>query len=426
MPASTPGSAQLPRLGIIFDPASVDVMSFVRAGAHNWVNVWLVDRDRLDAATNLRMFQRFGEFVDVTGCAPAEVAGLLDRPLDGLIVTNEPDLQLGAEMAPTLGVPFASPEQAWRIADKPAQREALRTAGIPSPRYLSLRAGTSLADARAAAVGFTYPAVLKPAHGAGSRATREIPDESMLAVRLAEHGDPIDEDLILEERIPDGWGRTERPWADFLSVESIKAGERIEHFGLTGRFAVLEQFRETGNFVPAAVPPSEWAGLADLAEAAIRSLDPADGAFHTEIKLTPDGPRVIEVNGRLGGGSLVWATEVVSGRSLTTLAARAALGQPLGDISSGLTPDAFHGVAFGRYLQPPLGPHVIAEISGVDAVDMLPGVEEVRLFHETGSFVDASVGFRGYVAAVLGRVDDHDQLAELVGRIDATLRITYA
>jgi len=40
----------------------------------------------------------------------------------------------------------------------------------------------------------------------------------------------------------------------------------------------------------------------DLATAATKALRVRTGFLHTEIKVTPSGPRVIEVNGRLGGG----------------------------------------------------------------------------------------------------------------------------
>ncbi len=363
--------------------------------------------------------------MDISGRGHHEVAGLLGEPLDGLLATNDADLRLGADLAPALGVRFATPDQALRLTDKPTQRAALRAGGIPSPDSVALRAGTSVADALRAAAGIRFPAVLKPAYGTGSRDTSSVSNGRELARLLAEHGDPLTEDLALEERIPDGWSRDDRPWADFISVESISSAGRIGHYGLTGRFALLPEFRETGNFVPAAVPPAQWADLAGLAEAAIRSLDPPDGAFHTEIKLSPDGPCVLEVNGRLGGGSLVWGTEKVSGRSLLELAGRAALALPLGSSKPDLDPADFRGVAFGRYFQPPLDAHVVAGISGLDAVRALPGVEDVIVFREPGTSLDPTAGFMAHVCAVRGRAADHEQLAALVARIDATLTIRY-
>ncbi|MBN9106680.1 MAG: hypothetical protein J0I14_16940 [Propionibacteriaceae bacterium] len=416
---------RLPRLGVLYDPSTVDLVPLVRAGSGSWRTVWLVDRERLPADTSLRTFERFGELVDITGRRPAGIGEELDAPLDGLLASNDADLRRGADLASALGIRFATPAQAFRLTDKPSQRAAFRAAGIPSPEWVALAAGISVAEAVASAASLRFPVVLKPAQGSGSRYTRSVADPTALARALTEHGDALVEDLVLEERIPDGWGRDDRPWADVVSVESIRAAGRISHHGLTGRFALLPEFRETGNFVPAAVPPAQWPDLADLAEAAIRSLDPPDGAFHTEIKLSPDGPRVLEVNGRLGGGSLVWGTEEVTGRSLLHLAGRAALGLPIGP-SRGLDPEGFAGVAFGRYYQPPLGAQAVLEVAGLDAARALPGVEDVIVFRQPGSPVDPDGGFMAHVCAVRGRAADHQHLVELVARIDSIVSITYA
>ena len=50
------------------------------------------------------------------------------------------------------------------------------------------------------------------------------------------------------------------------------------------------------------------------------------GGSHTEVKLTPDGPRVIEVNGRLGGGIPEMLFQA-SGESIMRLSMRIALGE---------------------------------------------------------------------------------------------------
>ena len=34
----------------------------------------------------------------------------------------------------------------------------------------------------------------------------------------------------------------------------------------------------------------------------IEALGVSTGCLHTEVKFTPDGPEIIEVNGRVGGG----------------------------------------------------------------------------------------------------------------------------
>jgi len=60
-------------------------------------------------------------------------------------------------------------------------------------------------------------------------------------------------------------------------------------------------FRESGAFFPSTLD----AGTADRVLAATReallALEVTSGVTHAEFKLTADGPRLIEVNGRLGG-----------------------------------------------------------------------------------------------------------------------------
>jgi len=102
------------------------------------------------------------------------------------------------------------------------------------------------------------------------------------------------------------------------------AGE-ISHVAVTGRFPMAEPFRETGFFIPADLPQAHLEGALEVATAALRALGVRAGDCHTEIKFTPSGPQVIEVNGRLGGGIPEMLFHA-SGVSLLRLSMRVALG----------------------------------------------------------------------------------------------------
>jgi len=107
--------------------------------------------------------------------------------------------------------------------------------------------------------------------------------------------------MFIEQYLP-ARDRAERAFADYVSVESLVAYGEISHLAVTGRFPLARPFRETGMFIPADLPQAQQAVVLEVATAALRALGVQTGCFHTEIKLTPSGPRVIEVNGRLGGG----------------------------------------------------------------------------------------------------------------------------
>jgi hypothetical protein len=61
-------------------------------------------------------------------------------------------------------------------------------------------------------------------------------------------------------------------------------------------------FNETGSNCPSLLPRRAQRDLLDLSARSVAALGLRDGVFHVEAKATPGGPRLIEVNCRMGGG----------------------------------------------------------------------------------------------------------------------------
>ncbi|MGA9860405.1 MAG: hypothetical protein WBQ18_21250, partial [Solirubrobacteraceae bacterium] len=142
--------------------------------------------------------------------------------------------------------------------------------------------------------------------------------------------------------------------------------------------------------------------------------------LHTEIKLTPDGLRLIELNGRLGGRP-PFVLQDVSDVNLFRAAAEVALG---GSFSvSGLA--RCDGVGYWRMLQPPLGATRVRTVAGLPEVRRAPFVDSVRLSRAPGDTVDWREGTDGHVMVVRGRAPDLDSLSETITLIDRTVTIAY-
>lgn len=159
--------------------------------------------------------------------------------------------------------------------------------------------------------------------------------------------------------------------------------------------------------------------MRDLACRAVRALN-IHGIADVEIKLTASGPRIIEVNGRLGA----WVDDLAL-RSHSSdpgdIAVRAALGQAYE------TPDVKKDgpIAFHYLIAPPRQARRVRSIHDVDVLERLPNVHQVSVLKEPGATVDWRVGGRGTVAAVLGSTESHEELAETVTRIEHTDWIAY-
>ncbi len=419
--ATAVSDGQLPRLAVLYDERSVDVFRFAEAGRDTWRTVWLVDDEFAPPAPMLRLLGRLGTVVDITGLDPRAVARAVGGTVGGLVVLNETRLAAGAELAPALGVDFYTPSTVVNLTDKSAQRAAFRAAGLPTPASVLVPAGSSADDAVRAAAELRMPAVVKLARGRASSTTGEVRDADDITAFLTRCGLPTTADFVIEERIPDGWQSDERPYGDYVSVESFLSAGRFAHYSVTGRAPLASGFRETGAVMPSPLPREQWPEIFAVAETAIRSLGAHLGVFHTEIKLSPVGLRVIEVNGRLGAGSITWLAERVGSRSLLNAVGRVALGLPVDFAGT-----RFDGVGFFYCAPAPAEARGVRAVSGLDEVRRAPGVEEVTLAKSPGATLDpATEGTLGYVYAVRGHVDDHETLWALLDWVRTTVLVEY-
>jgi biotin carboxylase len=199
----------------------------------------------------------------------------------------------------------------------------------------------------------------------------------------------------------------------------VAAGE-ISHVAVTGRFPLAEPFRETGFFIPAELPQAQLAAVLEVATAALRALGVRTGGFHTEIKLTPDGPRVLEVNGRLGGGVPEMLSQA-SGVSIMRLSMRVALGERV--VVDGPVPCARVGWCF--LPQPPTSARRFVSIEGLDRLAERPGVNRVLLNRRPGDPVDWREGIFQYIYSVYGVASGYDEVLEINRFLHEQVSIAY-
>jgi hypothetical protein len=148
-----------------------------------------------------------------------------------------------------------------------------------------------------------------------------------------------------------------------------------------------------------------------------------NGLLHTEIKMTPEGPRIVEINGRVGGG-ISGMIARLGGPSLHVWAVRLALGQDVGSVP--VFPES--SVAFFRWIVAPLSATKVESVSGLDELSALAGIDEVRLNLLPGDVVDSREGSpRGHVIRIDGMVGSHAELAVLIHeQIESALHLTWS
>lgn len=410
----------LPRLAYLYHPTSFPTFTLSAAAERLCEMIWVIDRTIPEMEDMTRLLARLGTVVDIAEMQDEQAAAAIgEHEPAGILTLADARLTTTARLAELLGLPFFSSETARALTDKFAQRQALASAGLPVPRYAVVPALEDAAGWERLGAEAVFPAVLKPRVGEGSRDTFRV--ESLKEARvLAEQSEAErpGRPLVLEEYLRDAPGVVRRGFGGYVSVECVVSRGVVCPVAITGRFPPAEPFRETGFFIPAALDEDLASAVVDAACRSARALAITQGCLHIEIKLTPDGPRVIEVNGRLGGGMSEMLT-IAAGIDLYPVALRLALGE---DVRfSGLARCA--QVGWLLYVHAPWSMHEVTALAGIDALANWPEVNEVVVNRGAGGKVDWREGNHGHVFSVLGAARDHDELLELERRVHEEVRI---
>lgn len=322
---------------------------------------WIYIPDHLfNAARDVPLMREHGSVHPVSTYEEAAAQGIRiaeETRVDGVLTFSDNMLMPAARIAEAVGLRHNSPSSVSLLTNKLRQREALVAGGIPVPAFFGIAGAADLGPA-SSHVGF--PAVLKPVGGGGSilatlvrsheelvrawgHAEAALRDPALDGELLFDDGGPL---LILERLLVGGDWHDGNQLGDYVSVESSAYGGVIQHLGVMDKLPLAEGFRETGHVIPSVLSESQLADLHDTTDQVLRALGVTEGMTHTELKLTAEGPRVIEVNGRVSGGG--WGMfDAAADFDVLGAAARTAVG--LGPVS----PPRFTG--YGGFLTPRLG-----------------------------------------------------------------------
>lgn len=239
----------------------------------------------------------------------AVVAALAAQECDAILVQSEAAALPGALLCAERGLPGASPTAALTCAGKHLTRAALAAHGVPQPEFALVEDARGV---RAFAAG-AFPVVLKAVASAMSRLVTLVRTdadvdaavalvraglpESPDVARLAAFGRASGLDLQLD---PTRTFLVERFAAgDPVEVDGIAVGTAPHSYGVIGqRMTAPPLFYIDAYQLPAG--RADEASIQATADAAVEAVGLRDAGYAVELRATGAGPRVIEVNGRLG------------------------------------------------------------------------------------------------------------------------------
>ena len=291
----------------------------------------------------------------------------------GVVTWDEYALVPTAALAARLGAPGNTVTAMNAARDKAASRRLFAERGVPSAA--STRAAT-LAQATTSAHRTGFPVVLKPAAHGGSIGVVRVdrPEELPAAWEFAAAG--------AGEQGPEGSGVLVEEYLDGPEISVECATFR----GVTTALAVTRKevafapyFEEVGHTVTADDPLLPQ--VSPVAVQAVRALGITDGIQHVEMRLTTSGPRIIEVNSRIGGDLIGKLVHLATGLNLPRIAADIACGN-----APSLTSTTHHTAAI-KILYPPANGTLAARSLTIEPGPQHPWLHQATWLREVGERV---------------------------------------
>jgi len=309
-----------------------------------------------------------------------------------LTVQAERLVPVVASLAEALGLPGIGPDTAHLLTNKLAMRARLAEAGIPQPRFATVR---TEAEARRAAADIGFPAVLKPADSAGQAglARIESADDAEAHLAAAVAASPAGE-AVLEEYVEG---------TEMNGIVVVQDGEVLAT-------VLCDRLRPPGrgfgvswlHVYPPTVEGDRRAEAARVAADTVRALGLQTGIGFPQLIATPEGGlAVIECAARIGGMMAEHLRDAL-GIDLLEVALRLALGER---VSEEHVRTRFERPVAIRFLtaQPgTLTPGRVTRVGSLDEVLASPGVLDAEVFSVVGETIRPVTVIsdrRGYVIA---------------------------
>jgi biotin carboxylase len=377
-------------------PAQLGLLEAARARG-----LWVAVVDRDPAAPGFRLADR--RCILSTEDEPAIERLVSALEIDG-IVSPGTDWPVGvaARIAERAGLPHPiTPATAVLATNKLRQRERLAEAGVPQPRWWVVGNG----DEPPPVDG---PLVVKAPDRQGQKGLTLVERADELEAAIERARSAARSGLALVEELVEG---------PEVTVVGFSARGTFTGLAVTDR--VVAEPPAFGVALAHVWPStvSDTSKVSDTVSTALAALGIENGPSYTQLRVGPDGPRVVEVAARLGGGHDAELVEAVTGVDLNGLALDAALGADPVPVR----PEPRVGGAVTRFLVAPPG-----VLERVVVPDALEGVLRVRIYREPGYvFVPLRRG-GDRAGAVLATGATRAEAVERGDRAAATIRFEVA
>ncbi|MBI3090971.1 MAG: ATP-grasp domain-containing protein [Candidatus Tectomicrobia bacterium] len=342
-----------------------------------------------------------------------------EHPIHGIVAVGDLPVRTAALASARLGLPHNPSTAAAACRNKYLARRLLRAAGVSVPPFARFPLDADAADA---ARQVAYPCVLKPLALSASRGVVRAggPAEFVVAfrrvaalLRTAEVRVRRDEadDWILVEGYLEGREATLEGLLDNGVLRVLAIFDKPDP--LEGPF-----FEETLFVTPSREDAATQAAMVKEVDRACRALGLVRGPIHAELRLTPQGPRILEIAARAIGGLCSRTLRFGTGMSLEELIIRHALGLEI--------EPRREDRAVGVMMLPIERPGIYERVEGIEAARAVDGIDEVTITAKSSQALLPLPEGGSYLGFIFARGDSPQQVEQALRQAHRALRFTVS
>ena len=302
--------------------------------------------------------------IDIEG-----VANLAEEIKPDGIMTLATDMPMRAIAAATtrLGLPGITIDTAIKSTDKGEMIKAFEEHNVEHPWYYIVESPEgfdSIVDR------VNYPCVIKPTDNAGNRGVSYAANRQELVEAYKYSYDNSRSGHVIIEEYMEG---------EEVSVEIIVYKGQVNILAITDKLTLGKPyFVEVGHAEQSQKSKDVREAIADLATRAVKAVGIDNSPAHVEIMVTKDGPKMVELGSRMGGGCIT--------THLVPLSTGIDMIECVMDMTLGIEPDLTPKFDRGSALRHIVGVEgIIESIEGINEAQNIPGVIEVTMLKEVGS-----------------------------------------
>lgn len=224
-----------------------------------------------------------------------------------------------AEKMNLIGIDY---DTAIKATNKADMRMALKEHGVPIPIFYRVNTKEEFYSAVQKIKDAGYRCIIKPADNSGSRGIDLLENfEKDTLDKAYEYSKQSSRsgDLMVEEFMEGAE----------VSVETLSVDGKCNVIQITDKLTTsAPYFVEIGHSQPSQLPENTKEQICQVAIAANKAIGIENGPSHTEIIVTRDGPKIVELGARLGGDNITThLTPLSTGVDMVKACIKIALGE---------------------------------------------------------------------------------------------------